>query len=283
VSKQWVDAGIAHAERALMRSAGNADALEWRGNLRYLAALTLEPEESKKTRMMADAQADLEAATVANPAQAGAWAMLSHLYYQTGTNVDVNSAAKRALEADAFLENADVVLSRLFLSSYDLGRFRPEAERWCEESQRRFPTSVYAARCQLMLLTTRILEPDVSQAWALADSVVARSPAPQQAIQRLANNLLVAAVLVRAGQVDSARRVVERSRGDEEVDPTRELMLRAAFVQTLLSDTTAAVNSLKIYLAANESRRKAYAEDPGWWFRPIAGSASFRRLVGSSQ
>ncbi len=71
------------------------------------------------------AKADLEKATVKNPAQAGAWASLSHLYYQTTDNslVDVNLAARKALEADAFLSNASVIMNRLFLSDYDLGQF----------------------------------------------------------------------------------------------------------------------------------------------------------------
>ncbi len=32
-------------------------------------------------------------------------------------------AARRAYEEDAYLSNADVILSRLFYSSYDLGQF----------------------------------------------------------------------------------------------------------------------------------------------------------------
>jgi hypothetical protein len=60
-------------------------------------------------------------------------------------------------------------------------------------------------------------------------------------------------------------------------------MMRAAFVHTLLGDTTAAVGALKIFLASNDAARKDYAEDPGWWFRPLINSAAFRQLVGAGQ
>ncbi len=278
----WVDSGLVHVARALATAPTNADALEVRGNLRYWKSIAgLEPEAAKAQRLITDAQADLEAATKTNPTQAGAWATLSHLYNRTGSNVDVNLAARRAFEADAFLSNADVVLYRLFLSSYDLNKITPDAEHWCDEMQRRFGATAYAARCQLFLLTTRARPADPAKAWALADTVVARSAAPLKPQQRLASDLMVAAVLARAGMADSARHVVKRSQGDETVDPTRDLMMRAAFVHTLLGDTTSAVAALKVFLASNDAARKDYAEDPGWWFRPIANSAAYRNLVGN--
>ncbi len=227
----------------------------------------------------------METATQSNPLQAGAFATLSHLYYRTKTNVDVNMAAKRAYEADAFLTNADVILSRLFTSSYELNNIDPDAISWCDQIKRRFPTSEPAARCQLQLLTTRSKPADaaaVKLAWALADSVVQRAPAPQKAVKQLGSQLYVAAVLARAGMADSARAVVKRSEGDAEVDPKRDLLLTAAFVHTILADTTAAVNTLNVYFSRNEIRRAAYANDPGWWFKPISGAPAFQKLVGSA-
>jgi TolB-like protein/tRNA A-37 threonylcarbamoyl transferase component Bud32 len=285
-ARAWIDAGLMFAERALQRTPSNPDALEVRGNLRYFTVLLgLEPDSKKALALVDSAQSDLETATRANPLQAGAFATLSHLYYRTKTNVDVNMAAKRALEADAFLANADVVLSRLFASSYDLNNIDPDAITWCEQTQRRFPTSANAARCQLQLLTTRSRPADaaaVVKAWVLADSVVLRSPKPQQASKRLESDLIVAAVLARAGMADSARRVVQRSQGDADVDPKRDLMLRAAFVHALLADTTAAVNALNVYFSRNDERRSAYANDPGWWFKPIAQSPAYQKLVGAA-
>ncbi|MDQ8161557.1 MAG: protein kinase [Gemmatimonadota bacterium] len=285
-ARVWIDTGMVYAERALQRAPNDPDALEIRGTLTYFRVLVgLVPDSATAAALVADAERDLETATTANPLQAGAFATLSHLYYRTKTNVDVNMAAKRALEADAFLANADVVLSRLFASSYDLNNIDPDAIAWCEQTQRRFAATANAARCQLQLLTTRsrpATAAAVTTAWALADSVVLRSPKPQQAMQRRASDLLVAAVLARAGMADSARHVVQRAQGDAELDPKRDLMLRAAFVHALLSDTTAAVNALTVYFSRNAERRAAYANDPGWWFNTIRGAPAFQKLVGAA-
>ncbi|MFZ5624288.1 MAG: protein kinase domain-containing protein, partial [Gemmatimonadota bacterium] len=161
---RWIRAGLEQADRAVALEAANPDALELRGNLRYWRyLLDLEPDRTKARQLLAAARQDLETAVKVQPAQAGAWATLSHLYYQIPekTGVDVNLAARRALEEDAFLINADVVLARLFFSSYDLGQF-VDAAHWCEEGARRFPTNPRFVECQLWLLTTKAREPDVA-------------------------------------------------------------------------------------------------------------------------
>jgi serine/threonine-protein kinase len=282
VAATWIDSGMVHAEAAIQRSAISADAYEARGNLQYLKAIAgLEPDGKKVDQLIASAKADFEKATSLNPAQAGAWATLSHLYYRVGSTLDVNSAARKAYEADAFLSNADVVLQRLFLSSYDLGDFTPKAESYCAQLNKRFGQSMYAARCQLLLMTTKAKAPDPAKAWLLADSAVMRVAEPQRPYQRLASDMVVAAVLARAGQSDSARRVIRRSEGDPGIDPTRDLVLYGAFAYTLMGDTTEAVGALKRYFASNEARRAAYREDTGWWFRPLAGNLGYQKLVGS--
>jgi serine/threonine-protein kinase len=278
--KRWIDSGLVLAEAAIVRSGENANALEARGNLRYLRGISgLDADASLEDQFIDLARQDLESAVRVNRIQAGAWATLSHLYYRVGTNLDVNGAAKNAYDSDAFLSNADVVLNRLFLSSYDLGDISPKADKYCKELNRRFPGTVNAARCQLFLFTTKQFDPDVPRAWMLADSLVLRSPAPRRAFQRMYADMYVAAVLARRGFTDSATRVVQRSLGDAQIDPQRELPYAGAFVYTLMADTTKAVGLLRQFFSANEGRRFAYSEDPGWWFRPIAGSKAFRDLV----
>jgi hypothetical protein len=131
------------------------------------------------------------------------------------------------------------------------------------------------------MLTTRAAEPDVARAWRLAHSVTAMVPEFRKEFFRLNSNLLVSAVLARAGQKDSATRLADRSRGNAEISPTQDLALVGAFVQTLLADTTKALDLLKLYFSVNERDRAAYAEEPGWWFRPIAGDPRWRQLVGA--
>jgi serine/threonine-protein kinase len=282
VIKPLIDSGLALVDQALALNAENADALELRGNLRYWGwLLNIEPDDAKAQANLLAARADFEKATTVNPRQAGAWASLSHLYYQTSSGVDINLAARRALEADAFLSNANVVIDRLFLSSYDLGQFS-DAERWCSESQRRFPTRFESVKCQLQLLTTRAKEPDVALAWTLADSMVALTPEQRRPLQRLHANMWTAAVLARAKLPDSARNLVRRSLGDADIDPSRDLAYTGAFVYATLGDKANAIELLKTYISANARRRRTLAEDPGWWFRGLQDDPAFRQLVGPS-
>ena len=279
----WIREGLGHVERAMTLDATHPDALELRGNLRYWGWLQgLEPDAERAKALLAEAQKDLESATEINPTQAGAWASLSHLYNQTSSGTNVALAAERALAADAFLDNADVILFRLFISNYDLGQF-PEAERRCQEIRRRFPGDLNAPRCELFLQTTRLrTPPDLVLAWRLADSVTKAAPENRKQFFQLNSHMLVAAALARAGLRDSAARIVERSKGNAELNPTRDLALFGAMVYAQLGETAKAVDLLGVYLQANERLRAAYADDPGWWFRGISGDPAFKRLVGTS-
>ena len=211
---KWIDQGLHYADSAAAINPEDPDLLEVRGNLRYWRwLLGLETDATAASQLLKQAQTDLETAVKLQPSQAGAWATLSHLYNQTGSGADVNLAARRALEEDAYLSNANVILSRLFFSSYDLGQFT-DAVHWCEEGERRFAGDPKFVECQLWLMTTRAKDPDVGLAWKLADSVTALNAPEDTAYQRHNTRLVVAAVLARAGQADSARHVVRRYKGD---------------------------------------------------------------------
>jgi serine/threonine-protein kinase len=280
---RWIELGIGHANRALKLAPQNTDALEFRGNLRYWRwLLGLSPDPVQARALLKSAQEDLEAAIKISPSQAGAWGTLSHLYNQSGSQVDVKLAARRAYESDAYLSNADVILSRLFYSSYDLGQFS-DAAHWCGEGQQRFPQDAKFVECRLWLMTTKAVEPDVPRAWQLADTLLLRTPEREREFQRLNSHMVVAAILARAGLEDSARQVARQARGNGELDPTRDLMMLDAFVQNLIGDKDEALRSLKVYLAANPERRANFAEDPGWWFRSLQEDPRFKELVGVEQ
>ncbi|MBA3894789.1 MAG: hypothetical protein H0X69_14075, partial [Gemmatimonadales bacterium] len=283
VAARWIETGLDHVGRVLRLEPQNADGLELRGNLRYWRwLLSLAPDPTEARALLAAARTDLESAVKLSPSQAGAWATLSHLYYQSGTAIDVKLAAQRAYEEDAYLGNADVVLARLFYASYDLGQFT-DAAHWCEEGKRRFPADSKFVECQLYLMTSRAREPDVERAWRLADSATRLAPEHDREYQRLNNQLMVAAILARANLPDSARRLAQRSRGTPEIDPTRDLKYAEAFVNTILGDTAAAVAALKVYLVANPEKRASLAEDPSWWFRPLENSTRYRELIGTAR
>jgi serine/threonine-protein kinase len=289
--RPWVTVGLGHADRAIALDANDADALEVRGNLRYWSWFSnLETDASRKDALLLAAQSDLEGATKANSRQAGAWASLSSLYYQLpkATNTDVYLAAQRAYDTDEFATNANTILNRLFLASYDLGSF-DKAEQFCKEFHVRFPSDVRSMRCGLYLLsTTKSAKPDIVAAWRIADSVVARTPAATQPLERLTDNMLVAAVIARASRsnkalADSARHVAKASEGNAELDGTREAAFRGAFAYTILGDKSDAIRLLKEYLAVNPQRAVTMRDDAGWWFRDIEKDPQFRLLVGNSK
>jgi len=279
---RWIATGLAHIDRGLALAPNDADGLELRGNLQYWKwLLRLEQDPTAATELRNRARADLEQATRLNPAQAGAWASLSHLYYNDpGTSLtDVLLAARRAYESDAFLSNASTIVERLFYAAYDLDQ-PVDAAHWCEEGERRFPEESAFTTCQVFLMTMRGQTPDPDKAWRLATSEVLAAGG-EAAYRQAEARMMVAGVLARAGLKDSARAVARGAIASADVDPTRDLYLQQAFVFTLLDDKPAAVAALKTYLANNPERREGFASDPGWRLRALADDPAFRDLVGA--
>src|SRR6266487_6972519 len=74
-----------------------ADALEMRGTIRYYRfSKGLEPDAAAADKLLAAARRDLEDATQLHSQQAGAWNVLSSLYYQTRDLFEANRAARSA-------------------------------------------------------------------------------------------------------------------------------------------------------------------------------------------
>ncbi|HKS05555.1 MAG TPA: serine/threonine-protein kinase [Gemmatimonadaceae bacterium] len=290
--RPWVELAIVYADSAITLDENDSDAFEARGTARYWGWLSnLDSEAAKQRVALMASKSDFDRATALNTRQAGAWASLSHLYYQLdSTNVnDVYIAAQRALEADEFLSNANVVLYRLFLAAYDLGQF-DRASQECANFGRRFPKDVRYMRCRLFLLNIpRAGAADVATAWKLADSLVTVASSATKDYERLSADMLVAATLARASKAtapsdptlaDSARHVARRSEGSAQIDATRELAFRGAYVYTILGDTRDAMRLLTAYVAANQQRTVSLRNDPGWWFGDIAHTPAWERLVG---
>jgi len=271
--------GLRHAERAVQKAPQNADALEIRGTIRFWRyARGLEPDAVAADRLLAAARGDLEGATRLNPAQVGAWNVLSILYYQTRDPVEANRAARSAYEGDAYLAAADAILFRLFVTSYDLELFLPAID-WCERGHRRFPTNPQLVECQLMLMTSKAVDPDVDRAWRLADEVVRLTPERNRERRRLYQRIWVAAVLARAGLADSARHVVEGSKGDPEIE--RDLLGYQAMVYTMLGNKDKALQLLDRYLVANPAHREGFRKNLHWWWRGLQDDPRFDALIGA--
>jgi serine/threonine-protein kinase len=261
------------------RARTDADAYELRGNLRYWKwNLELERNPAAAKALLTAAQTDLETATTINPSQAGAWATLSHLYNHTKEATDVVIAAREALKSDAFLSNTDVIMRRLVYASYDLNNFK-DVEHYCAEGRRRFPSKPDFTECRIWLMTMKSGEPNVPQAWALTDTLIAMAAPADRAYTTLYTRSIVAGVLARAGLKDSARSVLKRAKGTPDTDPTADLANIQAFVYTLLGDKTEAIEMLKTYFNASPSRRANMVEDSGWWFRDLDSDPRFLALI----
>ena len=278
-AERFLQAGLAHAERALGLDAKSPDALELRGTLRFRRLeLGLEPDSKRAEQILSAAEADLVAATQANPAQVGAWNILSVLYYQKQDNVQANWAARRAYEADAYLSAADQVLWRLYATAYDLEQFQQAAD-WCAKGRERFPQSTRFLECRLWLMTTGAIAADPDEAWRLGNAVAAGRPEPQREFTRHLMQIVVAAVLGRAGRPDSARRVLERARAGADVDPTHELPGYEAWVRTQLGDKDEALRLLREYVVANPRHREGFKKRVHWWWRPLQDDPRFKALI----
>jgi serine/threonine-protein kinase len=273
----WIEAGLERAEIALRLEPENPDALELRGTLKYWQwIMDLAPGVDAANELFDGAEADLMQAAIENPGQAGAWAALSHLLLNKDQTAEGKLAATRAYEADAYLRNADVILWRLFSTSYDL-QDQVDANHWCAELGRRFPGDDRFAECRLWRMTMHNAALDVDSAWVYAEEVVQlRSPQTREFDRRWAG-MAVAAVLARAGMADSARAVADRSHGDATVDPIRDLAYAEAFVRTLLGEYDAAIDLLAEYMAVS-------GRDPAdldfWWFDDLREEPRYRMLVG---
>jgi len=276
-----IDTGLGHVERALGANPKNARALELRGSLRYWRwLLHLVPDPREAADLLKSAEQDLRSAVALDASLAGAWSALSHLDNVKSDEVQGKLDALRAYEADAYYSSADLIVWRLFLASYDLEQF-VDAVHWCDVGQQRFPKDPRFVECQLWLMTSEAEAPDVAKAWRLVGQLGELTPPQRWEFGSLKAQMAVAAVLARDRSVDSARRVLARSRGNPKLDPAQELLYLEAFVRTLLGDRDDALQLLKRYVAANPERRVELAKDSQWWFRDLRNDLRYRQLAGT--
>jgi len=279
----FIDVGLGFANDAITMSGANPDALELRGTLSYWRFLLgLEPGKSASAELLKNAQSDLQEAVQINPGQAGAWSVLSSLLTHTDDIAGANLAARRAYEGDAYLSNADIILWRLFNITLDESQWA-EAKHWCNVGAARFPADPRFLECQLNLMGTKAMPPDLAGAWRLADSIVKMHPESDRAYATASSRMAVAAVLARAGQADSAKHVLVSVRTPADIDPTRDLEYDRAYVWTVIGDKTAAIKALSVYLAANPNTAAGFNSDNNWRWRSIADDPRFLRLVSTGK
>jgi serine/threonine-protein kinase len=278
---RWIDAGYGHTERALALDPRNAQALETRGLLSYVKwTSSLEPDPVKAEHLLVRAEEDLEEALRLQPTLANAWNVLSVVHSQKPDLIEAKISARRAYEEDAFLTAAESILWRLYATSYDLEQF-PDAVQYCDEGKRRFPDSPRFAECELWLLASRALEPDVDRAWELLARMDSLESPQAREFRTLMGRMVVGGVLARAGLRDSANAVWEGSRGNPEIDPALELLGFEAVFRLQAGERDEAMRLVKTYLTASPEHRVGWRWTSHWWWRGLQDHPEFQQLVGS--
>jgi hypothetical protein len=279
---ELIEVGLGHTARALALDAQNAEGLELRGTLHYMkSSFSLARDPTEAATLIRAAEEDLREATRLDPSRASAWNTLSLVLYRKFDRQGAYTAASRAYEEDAYLQSAKDILWRLYATSYDLENF-VAASQWCEAGSARYPTDAMFATCRLWLTTTSSLRPpDPEAAWQALEEIRKRTPAGRWDAVRRQYEMLVAIPIARAGNRDSALRVIERNRGGRDFDPSGELMGREVLVRTLIGDKDDALELLASYLAAFPQYREGFAKGNAWWWRTLQDDPRFKALVGA--
>jgi serine/threonine-protein kinase len=279
-----IEVGLKHAEQALALAPNDPDALEARGSLRYLQWLMNLTPAGESEKAMAAAEADLVAATKANPSQASALNVLSHMYIIEGRSAEAKLTAGDAYKADPYLVDANKTVWRLFQSSMDL-ELATEAKKWCDEGARRFPTDYRFLECRLWLFMLRNQQPPPSadQVWKAYDAYIAADKENKPESARAYGMMLAAMGLNRAGLADSARSVISRAQADESIDPAGDVAWLEAMARAQLDEKDKVVSLLSRYYAKNPQRKAYSGHDEAWYFKSLENDPKYRALVGPAK
>jgi len=269
-------AAESHARRALGEG-GGAAARELRGVVRFdLAGAVEDPAE--RARLLALARSDLEEAVRENPALARAWWNLSEVLRMEGNVADAQRFAGRALEEDAFMEDAPLVYRQLFQTAFE-AEDREGASLWCREGRRRFPSEADPVLCGLLIVATMAPAGPESPAAALAisDTLVRVVPSADSSAWRMYADMQVAKAFARRGMADSADVYIARAHGGEYQS---WLGYDEAHTRILLGQPDSALTLLRGYLEDRPERREYWPTD--WWLRDLWDDPRFVGMTSSS-
>lgn len=274
--------GVEHANRALRTGRDSAAALERRGKLRF--ALAEHSAQRAADTLRAAAERDLREATRLDDRRAEALMALSEVLNRQGKFNAAYQAARRALDADAYLEFGSGVLSSLTRTALQLERLG-EAREINDMARRRFPERQVHLMDRLVILASipRPTDRDIQAAWAAADTLAALGLVERRPEWRAYGHMLVAAPLVRAGLPDSAEAVIRRARArlaelGSELQPAASF--QEAHARVLLEQRDSALALLEHYVEGYPGRGASVLSD--WWFRPLWDDPRLEAITGTA-
>jgi DNA-binding SARP family transcriptional activator/TolB-like protein len=274
-------AALAYAQRALARRPDDPLARELRGNVLFDQALATVDSAGQAARV-AGAERDLRAAVAAEPTLASGWNRLSQVLRYQGRAAESEVLTRRALQEDAWLEDANVILARLYFAALYAADY-PRARALCAQGGRRFPADWRFVECRLTLLRAAPSRPADADAVRALLTELDRVDPPDHArrdgrpYSPAFRRAVAAAVLARAGQTDSARAMLARARREAGGDPAVRLSLAydEAAVYQLMGHPDTARALLEWTFTRRPAQRAFAARDPLFNRRPGgAGTAS---------
>ncbi|MDB4951877.1 MAG: protein kinase, partial [Gemmatimonadetes bacterium] len=270
---------------ALARAPGDPRALELRGTVLLARAVSAE-DAASGAGQVERAERDLTAAVAAEPGLASAWSTLSQVLRYRGRFDESDAAARRALAEDAYLDDADDVLHRLYFGALMTGDYA-QAGTLCGEGRRRFRGDWRFVECRLTLLREdRGAPADPALALRLLAELdtldpPARARREGRGYSPLFRKAVAAAILARAGRADAARELLARAERDAGRDAGLRLSLAydEAYARLLLGERDSARALLGRTLALRPELRPFAARDP--LLRELVGPAAADGATGT--
>lgn len=229
----------------------NAAGYELRGSINQ-AVWFLHPPAAADS-LLGAAEHDLREAIKFGGERPHAQSLLSSVLYVRGHFAEARTAARRALDADAYLTEADQLVNRLFQTSFEL-KDDAEAGHWCDEVRRRFTGHWPSAYCDLWLLAwAQEGNHDPRKAMHILETFAPADAEAMRTAMRPRITMMSATVLARAGMKDSASAMMARARAAAPGDV--ELHQLDAAGRMMLGDEDGAVQVLRDYLKQNPTAR----------------------------
>jgi len=270
-----IDTGLVLAREALGRRPGDAHAIGLRGSLRYEKWNSV---PGAAPALLDSAEADLVAATTADPNFARGWTDLSAVLRQNGDIPGSLLAVRRALAADPYVRNKPMTISRLFFAYLWAGR-SDSAKALCAETAPRYPRDPSLGPCELVVLGWAGRgKADIARAWMLVAEMERGGLWPLVARVSPEGRYYAAAVLARSGLADSARAVIADTRRHLVAAGLPEKNLpNEAYVRVLLGEQDAALDALERVGRDDPSALDRAKRFP--WFDPLRSLPRFKRLM----